>query len=524
MRAFEILILLALFIHLFGYLIPKVKRPRALLYLSFLTVALILIHLVVERSRWQMVPAYVWCLLLVVFSILQLRRHPLEQRPLSRRIVRVAAFVGKLVVLLVFLLTAAIPWLFPVVHLPEPSGPYAVGTTALQLVDPDRTETFTDDPDDVRELMVRVWYPAAPTPGAKPMPYWPDADVIGPIRVVDDFHKWGLTFLPTSMFNHYDLMRTNSYPDAPLASAESVFPVLLFSPGGGVVHERNFLQTEELASHGYIVLSLSAPYESWAVVFPKGRVVRGKFLKAKAEPTEEDKERERKAQDMVERLQATTDIQERKAIMRELFAFDPDGIMGKLLAARVADARFVLDELARLNSGAVGGRFEGRLDLDRVGIFGMSLGGAVTGQACLEDDRFAAGINMDGTQFGTVIDGSIRQPFMFMNSGTSKDHNDFVYDRMRNTTYSVTIAGSSHMDFTDFFYTIPLFKALAKDAIPNERMYRVVNAYAVAFFDRYLKGEQEPLLQGPSNDYPEVTFKIVASPRPAEESSQEDSG
>lgn len=511
MRFFENLILFALFINLVGYLLPKAKRPRTLVYLPFLTVVLVLIHLVAESPRWQMVPAYLWCLLVLVLSVVQLRRQPDDDRPPARTIVRILAVAGKLAVVLVFLLTAAIPWLFPVVHLPQPTGPHAVGTTTLHLVDSNRPEIFTDDSDDVRELMVRVWYPAEPDPGAKPMPYWPDADIVGPIRVEDDFHKWGLTFLPTRMFNHYDLMRSNSYPEAPISAAEAAYPVLLFSPGGGMIHERNFLHVEEMASRGYIVFSLSAPYESWAVIFPDGRVVRGTHLKANPEPTEEDKKREEQAQEMVKRLEASTDIQERKVIMREFFAFDPDGIMDKLLAVRVADARFVRDELERIDTGERNSQFEGRLDLERVGMFGMSLGASVTGQVCVEDDRFRAGVNLDGTQFGTLIDNHMSQPFMFMNSGQSKDHNDFVYDRMLNTAYSVTVERSSHMDFTDFFYTIPLFKRLAKDAIPDDRMYRIVNAFTGAFFDTYLKGRQDPLLDGPSDEFPEVVFKIVST-------------
>jgi predicted dienelactone hydrolase len=178
----------------------------------------------------------------------------------------------------------------------------------------------------------------------------------------------------------------------------------------------------------------------------------------------------------------------------------------------VADARFAFDELIRMNSGEKESPFQGRLDLDRVGIFGMSLGGAVTGQTCLEDDRFKAGVNLDGTQFGTLIDNYLHQPFMFMNSGDSGDHNDFVYDRTTNYTYSVTIKGSSHMDFTDMFYTSPIVKTFNKKAISDMRMYRVANAYIVAFFDKYLRGKESPLLEGPSEDYPEVVFKIVNTP------------
>lgn len=269
---------------------------------------------------------------------------------------------------------------------------------------------------------------------------------------------------------------------------------------------------EELASHGYIIFSLSAPYDSWVVIFPNDRVIRGKFLKANPDQSEEEKEREKKGQEIVDRLQKSTDIAERKAIMRELFALDPDKIMDKLLAARVADARFTLDELARMNAGEKQSPFQGKLDLDRVGIFGMSLGGAVTGQVCLEDVRFKAGVNLDGTQFGTLIDSNLHQPFMFMNSGESKDHNDFVYDRTTNITYSVTIKGSSHMDFTDMFFTSPIVKKFNKKAIPDSRMHRVTNAYLVAFFDKFLKGKESPLLDGPSEDFPEVVFKIVNTP------------
>jgi predicted dienelactone hydrolase len=515
MRFFEVLILLALFVSLAGTFVPRAKRPRMLLYLPFLTVVLVALHLVVERFRWQMVPAYLWCLLLIALSILQLRRAPDEGRPACRRIVRILAFAGKLVVALVFLLTAAVPWLFPVVNLPRPTGPYAVGTTALHLVDHGRQETLTDVPGGARELMVRVWYPAEPAPGAKPMPYWPDAKIVGPIRVADDFRVLGITTSPTFLYNHYDLMRTNSYPDAAVASAERAYPVILFSPGALDLVERYFLWSEELASQGYVVVSLSAPYESSAVIFPDGRVVRGTQLRPKPNPSEEDKAREKadqtKGKEIFERFKKSTDLKERKAIMRELFAMDWVRTLDKLLAVRVADARFVLDELGRMTSGAVASPFKARLDLARAAIFGMSFGGAVAGQVCLEDTRFKAGVNLDGEQFGTVIDGSVSQPFMIMYSADNKDMNDFLYDRMLNTTYAVTVAGSSHPDFADFFYTNPFFKRLDKKAISNERMRQVVDAYLVAFFERYLKGKQEPLLDKPSERFPEVTFKIVSA-------------
>jgi hypothetical protein len=36
---------------------------------------------------------------------------------------------------------------------------------------------------------------------------------------------------------------------------------------------------------------------------------------------------------------------------------------------------------------------------------------------------------------------------------------------------------------------------------------QIINAYVIAFFDQYLKGEEQALLQGPSDDYSEVVIQ-----------------
>jgi predicted dienelactone hydrolase len=510
MRLFEVLILMGGFISLAGFFIPTGKRPRLFAWVPFLSAILILIHLGLEKFRWQMVPAYLLILCLVLITLFR-RRPKAEEGKRPSRGRRVMAVVVRAFGILAFLLCAVLPWLFPVVNLPRPTGPYAVGTTSFQFIDDSRPETLATPPGARREFMVRAWYPAVPAPGSKPIPYWEKANIIGPLRV-NDLHGWGLKWIPGFFFNHFSLMKTNSYPDAPLAGGPASFPVIVFSPGGGVIHEHNYLQMEELASQGYVVLSLSHPYESWVVIFSDGRVVRANQFKPKKAETQEEKDREKRSLELAEKLEkkTTKSVEERKAIMREIFALDPDKILDKLLKVRVLDVRFALDELRRMNSGERESPFKGKLDLTRLGVYGMSLGGATAGQACLEDHRITAGVNLDGTQFGSVIDGYMTQPFMFMNSGESLDHNDFVYDRMTNDAYSVIIAGSSHMDYTDMFFTTPLVKRLSRKSIPDKRMYRVANAYLLAFFDKYLKGAEAPLLTGPSQAFPEVTFKIIA--------------
>jgi hypothetical protein len=52
-----------------------------------------------------------------------------------------------------------------------------------------------------------------------------------------------------------------------------------------------------------------------------------------------------------------------------------------------ADAAFVLDRLEGLDRADPGGRFTGRIDLTRAGLFGVSPGGIVAAQACRGDPR-----------------------------------------------------------------------------------------------------------------------------------------
>jgi hypothetical protein len=56
---------------------------------------------------------------------------------------------------------------------PEPTGPYPVGRVSYDWVDSARTEIYAANPEDRRELVVFVWYPAKPRLVAEFAPYLP---------------------------------------------------------------------------------------------------------------------------------------------------------------------------------------------------------------------------------------------------------------------------------------------------------------------------------------------------------------
>ena len=78
-------------------------------------------------------------------------------------------------------------------------------------------------------------------------------------------------------------------------------------------------------------------------------------------------------------------------------------LANKLVQAWSSDMGFAVDQLERLNASDVSGRFLGRLEMQRLGVFGHSLGGAEALQFCHDDSRCKAGIDIDGAPFGSVV-------------------------------------------------------------------------------------------------------------------------
>ena len=69
--------------------------------------------------------------------------------------------------------------------------------------------------------------------------------------------------------------------------------------------------------------------------------------------------------------------------------------------------------------------------------------------------------------------------------------------------YWMVMPGMTHFDFTDApFYSVSRGRLVIK-----ERLARIVSRYTIAFFDKHLKGVDQPLLQGPSMEIPEVHFE-----------------
>lgn len=128
--------------------------------------------------------------------------------------------------------------------LPKPTGPYSVGTKAIDMKDPSRTQLRDETP---RHWVIQAFYPSKRHEGV--YPYQPgtlEGGVVEGVKIL-----------------------AHAQPDAPLLK-KGPYPALIFVPGFGGARQNYTILCEELASHGYVVLSLDQPYVSNFVRFPDG--------------------------------------------------------------------------------------------------------------------------------------------------------------------------------------------------------------------------------------------------------------
>lgn len=357
--------------------------------------------------------------------------------------------------------------------LPAPTGPHKVGNVALHLIDRSRRDPWVPS-HPPRELMIGIWYPAHDVEGHALVPWLPANAWTAYLQ--DNAIPSGVLSVPW----------THGHDGASADLRGGPRPVLLFSPGSGGDRDTCTTLTEELVSHGYVVVTIDHTHDSAEVEFPDGHV-------------------------------------EPRTIPPDTLPINTEAV-----SVRSADALFVLDQLHAIAAGC-NPDVEHRtlphglaevLDLSRVGMFGHSMGGATTAWAMLDDRRIRAGINLDGSLYGPVLAAGLNRPFLFM---CSQLH-DFTDDPTWVQTWShlrgwhklLRLADAAHNSYTDLQSLVPEAAAavgfppsqveLLIGTIDPVRSVLAARTYVRAYFDRFIRGHDDHLLDRPSPAFPEVEF------------------
>jgi predicted dienelactone hydrolase len=339
---------------------------------------------------------------------------------------------------------------------PEQLGPYPVGVTTMQLDDASRPDAELGP----RPLRTEIWYPAIDAARGMPRNLYSDfimrGVVPGTLAVAEEglnSYKKGLTVAELDKTYKNIAVRDVQVRDGK-------WPLIVFSHGSGGTRVGYVFFTEFMASHGYIVVAADHIGNS------RYTIVNGKAVAA-------------------------------------------GGARGQASAAdRPKDISFLIDQMTRMNSGS-DGRFAGRVDLDKIAAAGMSFGGSTTENVVEKEKRVKAGVMLapggptgDRTNFSTPI---------FMMIGTEdatlhaagNDRNRAYYAASKGPHYMVEIKDAGHYTFTsveqynsEYGNGIGHGKRVntAPDQdvtfLPPDESHKLINAYALAFFGVYVRGQQ----------------------------------
>lgn len=368
------------------------------------------------------------------------------------------------------------------VTLPKPTGSFPVGRTLYDWVD-DQTLDPLAPAGAKREFLVWVWYPAAESSTGKIAEYVPDTT-----RKAVERDRGPLLNLLTR-----DLSKahTHSLRDADVSPQQRSYPVVIMRAGASLEVWNYSTLAEDLASHGYVVVGIDAPYRAFVVAFPDGRVIR------------------RLPENNPELCIGRAGEEQARCVNR-------------LLTAWTSDIGYVLDRLGQLNISDPSSKFTGRLNITRVGVFGHSFGGAQAAQFCSQESRCKAGIDVDGSLHGSVVPSGIPVPFMFLGSGEGDFSSNAeirqieadiksVYDRLPpNGRLRISIRGANHFTFSDEGALLRshafrwVLRRLGKLGIDGPRQLAVTSYCIRSFFDAYLKDMKASQPTISSSLYPEV--------------------
>ncbi|HEY6213407.1 MAG TPA: hypothetical protein VIW45_14040 [Vicinamibacterales bacterium] len=370
--------------------------------------------------------------------------------------------------------------------LPAPTGGSRIGTTRWVVVDSSRAEPF--DPDRRREIEVIGWYPTDAAAG-RSAPYLREG--------LFGVRSFGTLLRNANAFDDLADVQTHARLDAPPQSGRRRLPLLLFSHGYTAPPDAYTALCEDLASHGFVVLSVVHPYEATGATLSGDRFASMLDADGKLLPQIAGVLGEWQTEDAtMAKVTGAADRTEQRRLLRGYL----DGLHQTPVALRrwVDDMRAVVDRPPQSLRPAAAALRE-RIDLQRFGVVGHSMGGVTAAEFCLHEPRCRAALNLDGIpQHGAMIDEKLRRPLMMVYSARPGrlGASDAIYAESASPYFRVDVADTLHLDFSDMVFWPALRERHATGAIDPLRAVDVTRTLVREFFEQTLLGRRSPILSG----------------------------
>ena len=345
----------------------------------------------------------------------------------------------------------------PFNEVPKPTGDRNIGTESIELIDIDRLEWFTEDPQDLRKIMIQIWYPTDDLDGEKEL--YID---YGELRIEALASQFDYS---PFLFKKLIDVETNSIKKAE-PSTQSSFPLIIFSHGLGGNRTQNTVIIEELTSHGYVVIAIEHAYDANISIFDNGDVA------------------DYRSGINYERRNT------QKITPEEFWA-----IRLPQLETRAEDVSYIIDQL---ELGNLPENIVNIIDLENIGVFGHSFGGATSIYSSYNDHRIDACINLDGWMVvvpDEIVDNGINKNFMYL--GQEQWDEKLNYQKLdkfikSNTKSSkILIPNTTHYDFSDTPHMSKAAKFLNKSGkVKSKNLKNLLNELIISFFNQNLKNQK----------------------------------
>jgi dienelactone hydrolase len=422
-------------------------------WISLLIIACAIVLILLGKTTWQYYPLY----LLGIFWLVLIIVNYFNKIEVTSTLSKWTISIG--IVLLVITILAAI--ILPTMKLPKPSGDYEIGTRTFEVEDKTRKEIYTEDPSDNRKIKYQVWYPTEDIKNSTKAKW-----ISGGKEVTRGIAS--SMSLPGFVLDHTATIESNSYLNAPISDALDNYPVVVISHGWQGFRELHTDYAEELASNGFIVVSIDHTYGSLGVKFDDGEValLNKELLPSDSKPS----------------------------------IFDPAAAL--LVSTYGEDVRTVLNDLE--NTNTTHQDLKGKLDLDSVGLLGHSTGGGGDVYLALEDTRIKAFMGLDAwvkpvdpqkLQQGLPI------PSLFLRSeqwsiGPNNDALAILFEESDNIEL-IQMNQTNHVDFAMTYMYSPLSKYVGfTGELGGRKSSDIQRDFILAFFDQTLKNNDSI-----NNDY-----------------------
>lgn len=344
-------------------------------------------------------------------------------------------------------------------YIPEPTGKYPVGIYKMDMIDENRKDIYHIFKEN-RKLAVWIFYPGA--------------------RVGEKMH-YGIK---------EDLKKMNiPWENNLIECCESIepakgsYPCIIYSHGYNSNIYFNTTFCADMASNGYVVVSISHPYEADTTYYQDGTMINFHKPFAKIAEGFGIWESIKYASLMLDCFSSYKTLAERQySISKKRTETAMEHI-----AVWSEDNSFVLDKLIELNDKNDFFLYH-LIDFSNgTGLAGHSFGGCAAVNSCYLDHRFSCVLNFDGAVFGKCSLKNIERPYMRIGQNISKYVALTPLAFNSAPSYDIAIKNVAHMGYTDWKY-LPHNNRKMVGSLSKELFYDITTNLTHFFFNKYLYG------------------------------------